>query len=157
MCNEKISKRESKSVHTSIRYCLVNITSRAHWEQERLMLILQSGASRPLEKKRLQRDDVIKRAPVKPQTNGNNIEKNDANVAFMFASCIDLRNVTALSRLTYLMFSSLHWTLSLFHCTVLHFAFIDTPSFLSQPSVKFSVFTHKNGWMETHWHPILQL
>lgn len=78
------------------------------------MLILQSGVSRPLEKKRLQRDDVIKRAPVKPQTNGNNVEKHDANVAFTFVSWIDLRNVTVLSLLTYLTFSTLQWTLSLF-------------------------------------------
>ncbi len=38
------------------------------------MLILQSGAIKPLQKKKMQGDDVIKRAPVKPQMVENHVE-----------------------------------------------------------------------------------
>lgn len=76
---------------------------------------------------------------MKPQTNGNNMEKHDVNAAFVCVSCFDLRSVAVSSPLTYLMFSSPQWTLGLFHRAVLHLAFIDTPSFLPPLSVESSL------------------
>lgn len=52
-------------------------------------LVFQSGAIKPLQKKRAPQEDVIKRAPVKPpKTMGN----HDGNLAFMFVSCINWRS-----------------------------------------------------------------
>ncbi len=42
-----------------------------HQDKKLLALILKSGAIKVLQKKRAQRDDVIKSVPVKPQTMKN--------------------------------------------------------------------------------------
>ncbi len=52
----------------SIHHRRANIRSWTHWAAEQLVsLILQSDVITPLQKKRVQPGDVIKRATVKPQ------------------------------------------------------------------------------------------
>ncbi len=53
-------------------------------DEQLVALILKSCAIKPLQKKRVQQDDVLKRAPVKPQT----METD---------SCINLRKATVSS------------------------------------------------------------
>lgn len=76
-----------------------------------MALILQSGAIKLLQKMRVQRDDVNKRASVKSQINENVVE----NVILAFVSFIHLRNVTVPLLHTDLMFSSASHMLHLRH------------------------------------------
>lgn len=66
--------QKNPSVWVSIHYCNVHIRSLVYQDKLLVMLILQSGAIKSLQKKRAQRDDVIKRTPVKLQTHENNVE-----------------------------------------------------------------------------------
>ncbi len=63
-----------KLMCNSIHYCCVNIRSWAHRDKQLVVLILQLGASKPLQEKRALWDDVIKSAPVKPQIAENHVE-----------------------------------------------------------------------------------
>lgn len=53
-----------------------------HQDKQVVALILPFGAIKPLQKKRVQQNDVIKRAPVKAQTTGTKGEKRDGNNVF---------------------------------------------------------------------------
>lgn len=55
-----------------------------HRDEQQVVLILQSGVIKAMQKKKLQLDDVIKRPPV----------KNEYSV--LFDSCINLRKVSPL-------------------------------------------------------------
>ena len=71
-----------------------------HRDKQSVAVILQSGAIIPLQNKRAQRDDVIKRAPIKSHN-------EPCNMAFMFVSCTISRNIAVSSSVhTYLIFSS---------------------------------------------------
>lgn len=54
-------KRKCKLTCVFIHYCYVNIRSRACWTKQLVALILQSCAFKPLQKKRAQQEDIVKR------------------------------------------------------------------------------------------------
>lgn len=70
-----------------------------------VVLILRLGAITPLQKRRAQADGVIKRQPVKPKTNENNVEKMMAKYAFLFVSCINLEKVSISLKIDLIFFS----------------------------------------------------
>lgn len=69
-----------------IHYTYVNIRSWEHQDKQLVMPNLQLGGVKLLQKKKAQRDDVIKKAPVKRETT-----ESDENMSFMFV----LRNIIA--------------------------------------------------------------
>lgn len=70
-----------------------------------MVLTLQLGAIKPLQEKRPQPDDVIKRQPVKPQTNENDVENMMAKYAFWVVSCINLGKVSLSLKIDLIFFS----------------------------------------------------
>lgn len=69
----------------SIHYNDVNIRSWVHQDKQVVALILPFSAIKPLQKKRVQQNDVIKRAPVKAQTTGTKGEKRDGNIIYFMS------------------------------------------------------------------------
>lgn len=70
-----------------------------------VVLTLQLGAIKLLQKKRPQPDDVIKRQRVKPQTNENNVENMMAKYVFLVVSCINLGKVSLSLKIDLIFFS----------------------------------------------------
>lgn len=87
--------------------CYVNIRNWATRDKQ-LVLILQLGYVKMLQKKRVQQYGTIKRAQVKPQTNKNNV-LNVMEIWHLRVFCIHLRRASSLVY-TDLMFSSPQWS-----------------------------------------------
>lgn len=66
---------------------------KSHQDKQFVVLIFQSGAIKPPQKKRAKRNDVSTRAPVKPQMMKNHAE----NMMEIFVSLINTSNVTVSS------------------------------------------------------------
>lgn len=61
-------------INARFHYFYANILNRMHYDKKCVELILQFNAIKPFQKKGAQREDIITRAPVKPQTMENLVE-----------------------------------------------------------------------------------
>ncbi len=142
--------------------------------------MLQSGAIKPLQEQRAQRDGAIKWAPVRPQMEEKNVE-NIMEIWHLCLLCVLISGMVQSPHRTDLMFWSAaifvssvtypypnltrQWTLKSHACSLrlyllnrcpLHFAFIKLSVFLLRFFYACFQFAHKNRWMETHhpWFPL---